>query len=111
MYENTLRGVGDFEGCCDGCAGLGDFEGMGINADTPTSNTIPWWQRAINEIEKIIPKPMSSIPSIPTFPTYPTNTTTPAGPASGMFAPSMDWLTIGALAVGAYLLTSGKRRR
>lgn len=110
MYENNL---GDVEGlCCDQCAGL---SGMGIVADTPTAPStsvgVPWWQRAIQELEKIIPRPMSSVPSIPTFPSYPTTTQTPAQPAGGMFAPSTDWLTLGAIAAAVFLLTSKKRGR
>jgi len=105
-----LGGENELAGC--GC-GLGDgIEGLGLTLPPSDSGaSVPWWQTAIQEISKIIPR----TPTVPTFPTtLPTYPGTPPytqsypttynAPASSL--PS--WL-LPALGVGALVLLSKRR--
>ncbi len=107
MYRNGLGD--DLSGCCDDC---GSLAGMGLTlppTEGQTGAAVPWWQAAISEITKIIPR-TTTVPvyTNPTFPSYPVNATTSGTPASSMFSPETNWLpwVIG----GAVLLILTRRR-
>lgn len=76
-----------------------------------TSASIPWWQRAIEEVTKIIPRtPTVPVYTSPTFPSYPVNTTIPAASTSSMFSTDSNWLPWVLGGAALFLLTSKRRR-
>ncbi len=113
-----VEGFGDYvdsDTCCNDCAGMGDYMegGLGLSTDTPTS--VPWWQTAVSEIEKILGRP--SIPGTgqtypiqtpPYLPSYPVSTQTPAGGVPySMFSQPSNWLPW-AIVAGAVLIATRK---
>lgn len=107
MYQNGVNGLDCCDGCAQGLAGMG----LTLPADTSGSTSLPWWQRAVQEIEKLIPRtPTVPVYTSPTFPSYPVNATLPAASTSSMFSTDTNWLpwVLGGAAV--LILTSRRRR-
>jgi MYXO-CTERM domain-containing protein len=111
--------LGEEEGLSGCGCGLGEEEGLsGMGITLPATNgstatSVPWWQTAIQEISKIIPR-MTTVPTYPTtLPTYPgTPPYTQSYPATYNAAPASSlpsWL-FPALGVGALVLLSKRRR-
>ncbi len=118
MYlgDETLDGLGDetldgVRGCDCDRSGL---SGMGISIPTTSSpsGSVPWWQTAINEISKIIPR-TPTVPTYPTtFPSYPSVPPYEQTQGSAYNAPLSalpSWL-LPALGVGAVLLLTKRGR-
>lgn len=100
--------LGDIDGCgCQGLSGMGDIDGLGFTDSTLVEQPAQqqtWWQRAIEEVTKLIPRTPTSYP-IYTPPGYPTSY---PGTYEGYAPQETDWTPY---LVGGLVLFALMRRK